>query len=115
MLLAAGTSGMTFIGFFFLRVLPHTPYHAVPGGEGSLSDSQRLRRTSSDEAKIRAGRGLFAAEAEPGMSPPTHNNYHTNPAAGSEGRAPSAAKSLAAASSPNDVEAAANRTRRRRS
>jgi len=67
MSLAVGTFVLTFVGFFFLRVLPHTSaYHAVPGG--ALSDSQQLRRTSSDEAKAgRAGRGnLFA---EPGRSP----------------------------------------------
>lgn len=109
MLLAAGTSGMTFLGFFFLRVYPHASYHAVPGREGSMTDSQRLRRTSSDD-KVRAGRGLFAAEAEPGMSPNTTsiNNYNTS-SMGGEDTAP-AADSLAAAAegaSPrDDVEAA---------
>ncbi|KAJ9154900.1 MFS general substrate transporter [Pleurostoma richardsiae] len=76
MLLAAGTFGLTFVGFFFLRVYPHAAYHPVPHAEGGgrgLSDSQQLRRTSSaDEAKQRAGReSLFA---EPGMSPPSYTN-----------------------------------------
>lgn len=64
MLLATGTSGLTFLGFFFLRVLPPTSYHAVP----VLSDSQRLRRTSSEEAKI-PRHSVYKADAEPGTSP----------------------------------------------
>lgn len=109
MLLAAGTSGMTFLGFFFLRVFPHSSYHAVPGREGSLADSQRLRRTSSDD-KVRAGRGGgLPAEAEPGMSHTTtslNNNYNTS-SGGREDAAP-AAQGLAAAeaASRSDVEAA---------
>lgn len=50
--LAIGTFSMTFSGFFFLRVLPHSHYHTVPGGEGgsgrAMSGSQLLRRTSSE-------------------------------------------------------------------
>ncbi|KAK6080980.1 major facilitator superfamily transporter [Seiridium cupressi] len=69
-LLAAGTFGLTFVGFFFLRVYPHTHthsrYHPVTHSESSLSDSQQLHRTTSqDSRKSRAGRGL---PAEPGMS-----------------------------------------------
>ena len=66
MLLASGTFGLTFIGFFFLRVLPHPAYHAVPASESprGLRDSQQLRRTSSEEAK----RLSRAPAAEPGMS-----------------------------------------------
>ncbi|KAK0722127.1 major facilitator superfamily domain-containing protein [Lasiosphaeria miniovina] len=72
MVLAAGTSGLTFFGFFFLRVFPHTSYHTVPSTAG-LSDSQQLRRTSSEDAKApRRGRGL--PDVEPGMSP---TNYTT--------------------------------------
>jgi hypothetical protein len=106
MLLAAGTSGMTFLGFFFLRVLPHSSYHPVPGREGSLSNSQRLRRTSSDD-KVRTERGVFPADAEPGTSPTTSiNNYNTS-SEGGEDTAP-AAEGLAAAeaASRSDVEAA---------
>lgn len=111
MLLAAGTSGIILIGFFFLRVLPHTPYHAVPGSDGSMTDSQRLRRTSSDD-KARPGRGVYVAEAEPGMSPTTSTNtYHTS--SGQEATAP-AAEGLAAAealSRRDDVEAAITTSR----
>jgi hypothetical protein len=110
MLLAAGTSGITLIGFFFLRVLPHASYHAVPGREGSMTDSQRLRRTSSDD-KVRAGRGVFVAEAEPGMSPTTTsiNNYNTSSGERGEDTAPAAdglAAAAEAASRRGDVEAA---------
>lgn len=106
MLLAAGTFGITFLGFFFLRVLPPTPYQAVPGSDGSMTDSQRLRRTSSDD-KVRGGRGAFVAEAEPGTSPTTSiNTHHTS--SGEEAAAP-AAEGLAAAEAAgrrDDVEAA---------
>ena len=104
MLLAAGTSGMTVVGFFFLRVLPHPSYHAVPGREGDMTDSQRLRRTSSEEAKGRGGRGVFAAEVEPGMSPTTINNHDTDRTS-SEGEDAPAPGGLAAAGR-SDIEAA---------
>ncbi|KAI2636988.1 MFS general substrate transporter [Hypomontagnella submonticulosa] len=75
MLLAYGTFGLTFAGFFFLRVLPpHSPYHAVPDAEPGLVDSRELHRTTSEEGKARAGRGH---PSEPGMSsntPETTNN-----------------------------------------
>ncbi|CAK7565491.1 MAG: hypothetical protein SEPTF4163_003408 [Sporothrix epigloea] len=62
LLLAIGTSVLTFVSFFFLHVLPHTPqhYHAVvPGDNESFNDPQQLRRTISEEAKSikRGGRG----------------------------------------------------------
>ncbi|KAI0132354.1 major facilitator superfamily domain-containing protein [Xylariales sp. AK1849] len=64
MLLAVGTFALTFVGFFFLRVYPHSHYHAVPQ-EGGMSDSQQLHRTTSQESKnSRAGRGN---SVEPGM------------------------------------------------
>lgn len=57
-LLAGGTFGLTFVGFFFLRVLPpHAPYHAVPDMEPGMTDSRQLHRTTSEESKNRAGRG----------------------------------------------------------
>jgi MFS family permease len=53
--LACGTSGIVFIGFFFLRVLPHPHYSAIPKSPGPMrSDSNRLHRTRSEEAKHRA-------------------------------------------------------------
>ena len=92
LLLAVGTFGMTFIGFFFLRVLPHAPvqhYHSVSGGDDSgLGDPQPLRRTISEEAKAAAssstsstlkrssGRGRTSSLEEPGRSPA--NNLDNN-------------------------------------
>lgn len=64
-LLAAGTCGLTFVGFFFLRVYPHQAYHPVSRA-ASLSDSQQLRRTSTNEGKQRARR---FSHTDPGMSP----------------------------------------------
>lgn len=71
LLLACGTFGLTFTGFFFMQVLPHSSYHAVPSADASrgLSNSQRLRRTSSDEAKIRRSKPGHGPLVEPGMSP----------------------------------------------
>lgn len=67
LLLALGTFGIPFCGFFFLRVLPPSSYHPLSDAPDSHDpvESQRLRRTSSQEAKpVRHGR-LFV---EPGMS-----------------------------------------------
>jgi hypothetical protein len=66
MCLAVGTFVLTFVGFFFLRVLPHNSYHAVPGGEGGKDsrESQRLRSTSPAQRKASHGNVI----AEPGMS-----------------------------------------------
>jgi hypothetical protein len=89
LLLGAGTSGMTMLGFFFLRVLPHTTYQPVP----SMSDSQQLRRTSSsDEAKNHGPRGF--QDAEPGMSPLT---TYTTPAASTHQVTPGVAEAGVAA------------------
>jgi hypothetical protein len=75
LVLACGTFGLTFAGFFFLRVYPHTHYHALAPSEASLSDSQQLRRTTSQDSKnSRAGRGNFA---EPGMSSNATTNQET--------------------------------------
>ncbi|TPX08456.1 uncharacterized protein E0L32_010073 [Thyridium curvatum] len=70
LLLALGTFGIPFCGFFFLRVLPPSSYHPLSDAPDSHDpvESQRLRRTSSQEAKpVRHGR-LFV---EPGMSEST--------------------------------------------
>lgn len=101
MVLAVGTFGMTFVGFFFLRVYPHgSGYHSVPNGAGGLSDSQQLRRTSSDDIK-RLGRGF--SEPEPGRSSPT---TYTTPAASthaaSEGLAVISESSSSRGASPSD-------------
>lgn len=101
MLLAAGTSGITFMGFFFLRVLPPTPsYQAVPNRSSArLQDSQELRRTLSEDAKIQ--RCVHVADVEPGMSP-----YNT----GGHNGGPPAAEDLTAGAAAgrdrDDIEAA---------
>jgi hypothetical protein len=61
MLLACGTFGLVFVGFFFLRVLPHPHYSTVPTTSGA---THRLHRTKSEEAKYRAEQALL----EPGRS-----------------------------------------------
>ncbi|KAI0025534.1 MFS general substrate transporter [Xylariomycetidae sp. FL0641] len=68
MLLSCGTFGMTFAGFFFLRVLPPAgPYQAVASDDLGMTESQELRRTTSRETK--AARSGRADPSEPGMSP----------------------------------------------
>ncbi|KAJ0276026.1 hypothetical protein COL154_011877 [Colletotrichum chrysophilum] len=64
-LLSFGTCGLTFLGFFFLRVWPHTSYHSLPASD-VLSGSQQLHRTSSEEAKAnRSGPGRRSSLVEP--------------------------------------------------
>ncbi|KAI0506216.1 major facilitator superfamily domain-containing protein [Xylaria bambusicola] len=66
LLLSIGTFAMTFIGFFFLRVLPHhSPYHVVPANSG-MADSRELLRTTSQQSK------LSRDSLEPGMSSPEY-------------------------------------------
>ncbi|KAK0715019.1 major facilitator superfamily domain-containing protein [Lasiosphaeris hirsuta] len=107
-LLAFGTFGLSFFGFFFLRVYPHASYHAVPSGS-TLSNSQLLRRTSSEEGKAYRGRGGFPPGAEPGMSPTTYttpgSSRTTTPAAGGA-EAGSAEPSTSEGAFEADVEAA---------
>lgn len=63
MLLACGTSGITFAGFFFLKVHASTSssYQAIPGSDGvpALGD-----RNSTDEPKVYRSSRAFV---EPGM------------------------------------------------
>ncbi|OTB03312.1 hypothetical protein M426DRAFT_321881 [Hypoxylon sp. CI-4A] len=80
MLLAYGTFGLTFVGFFFLRVLPqHSPYHAVPDAEPGLTDSRELRRASSEESKVRAGRGNPSEPASEPEDEATNIRDHPDP------------------------------------
>jgi hypothetical protein len=59
MLLACGTFGLTFTSFFFLRVLPHSAYSALPANDRlGRAESNPLRRTKSDERKYASARGL---------------------------------------------------------
>ncbi|KAK6585084.1 hypothetical protein PZA11_001811 [Diplocarpon coronariae] len=63
MLLACGTFGIVSVGFFFLRVIPHPHYTAIPTTAGhGRADSNRLHRSKSEEAKRRAQLAL----GEPG-------------------------------------------------
>lgn len=64
--LACGTSGIVLVSFFFLRVLPHPHYAAVPRRPDGLgrSDSNRLHKTRSNDSKHRAERVV----EEPGRS-----------------------------------------------
>ncbi|KAI1497676.1 major facilitator superfamily domain-containing protein [Biscogniauxia marginata] len=56
-LLAFGTFSMTFASFFFLRVLPHSPYTSVPAADPGLMESQEPHRsTSLDSPNSHAGR-----------------------------------------------------------
>jgi len=77
MALAVGTFVLTLGGFFFLRVLPHHSYHAVPGGDHAnakdSTDSQQLRPPLHGESRGgRPGRGHFSGE--PGTSNQTTPN-----------------------------------------
>ncbi|KAH6856450.1 major facilitator superfamily domain-containing protein [Chaetomium sp. MPI-CAGE-AT-0009] len=98
-LLAAGTFTLIFIGFFFLKVYPHTSYQSLPSTSG-LSDSQQLHRTPSEEAKAaRRHHGRRRSlDADPGTSPTTY----TTPVA----TVGSSQESLGPAGDPADVEAA---------
>lgn len=82
MLLAAGTCGMTFVGFFFLKVYPyshsHSQYQSVSGADQDddefVERPEPLRRTTSKESKARRDGDL-----EPGMSTPASSSS-TEPA-----------------------------------
>ena len=83
MLLAAGTSGMSFIGFFFLKVYPDTTtYQAIPNADGTstedMAGSQRLRRVSSHEAKAQRYSNQPGVNGEPGTSSATANAAPTS-------------------------------------
>ncbi|KAI9816174.1 MAG: hypothetical protein M1827_001775 [Pycnora praestabilis] len=49
-LLAIGTFSIIFVSFFFLRIVPHSAYSAVPTREGRSGSSQ-LHRTKSEESR----------------------------------------------------------------
>lgn len=81
LLLACGTSGMTFVGFFFMKVYDQhsssSAYQAVPGSDdyASLSDSHQFDRTSSEEPKLhRPSRAVV----EPGMFVNPNSNPNTS-------------------------------------
>ncbi|KAI0158924.1 major facilitator superfamily domain-containing protein [Pestalotiopsis sp. NC0098] len=103
-LLAAGTFGLTFIGFFFLRVYPHGHYHPVAHAEENLSDSQELHRSiSHDSKRSRAGRGH---SVEPGMSSNDSTVPETNaPESGTPGSSDSHVIDVEAAGSSKGLPA----------
>jgi hypothetical protein len=67
---------MTFVGFFFLKVYPHQTYHPVERS-GSMSDSQQLRRTSTNDSKPTIRRHPMF---EPGTSSDAINTTTTSEA-----------------------------------
>lgn len=72
--LACGTFGIIFVGFFFLRVLPHPHYSRVPRSPAiARTDSNRLHRTRSEEAKHRAQQEV-AEPGRPSLISPTPQN-----------------------------------------
>ncbi|KAL1891308.1 hypothetical protein Sste5346_007768 [Sporothrix stenoceras] len=103
LLLAIGTFVLTFVSFFFLHVLPpssgHAHYHSVSAGDDDgLSDSQQLRRTNSEAAKLDrrgsgGGRGRYYQQPteEPGRSLDnddehnSHGDYEDEVDRGTEG------------------------------
>ncbi|KAH8681381.1 major facilitator superfamily domain-containing protein [Xylariales sp. PMI_506] len=97
-LLAAGTTSMTLIGFFFLRVYPHSHYHSVSATDGDMSGSQQLYRTTSEESrKARAGR---QNSAEPGMSSDATTSQGEASASQDADRSPTASTADLEAASP---------------
>lgn len=71
MLLAVGTCGLTFVGFFFLKVYPHahSEYRPVPlpssdDEETSVLPPEQRNLSASTESKVRRG----AHHTEPGTS-----------------------------------------------
>ncbi|KAG9249330.1 major facilitator superfamily domain-containing protein [Calycina marina] len=76
LLLSCGTSGLIFVSFFFLRVIPHaSDYSAVSGSDSS----NRLHRTKSEDSRHRVHQALLP---EPGRSDtpgPTQTDEGTPP------------------------------------
>lgn len=64
LLLAAGTSGIIIVSFFFMHIYPHSAYSSLPTNDSpSSTDSNPLTRTRSQEAKHMKNR---RASMEPG-------------------------------------------------
>lgn len=96
LLLAAGTFGMTFISFFFLRVLPHSTYSPVrPVDTLTRNDSNPLLRTRSQGSRSNHSRfdGISGHDDEDlgaSVSASNEENSNSKPSQGS-GPAPGAA------------------------
>jgi hypothetical protein len=82
-----------------MKVYPHTSYHSIPDGSSEPSESRRLHRTISEEAKAARRR---SPDAEPGTSPTTY----TTPAAAAAAAGPSQEDPVDQALDRADVEAA---------
>ncbi|KAH7327871.1 major facilitator superfamily domain-containing protein [Stachybotrys elegans] len=95
LLLATGTSVMTFVGFFFLKVYPQTSYQAVPE-----SESRAEHRLSEDPSKPARFEHDHPITEEPGTSTPFTMNAHTSPSSSM-----SSSSTAAAAPVPTSVAA----------
>ena len=109
MFLSVGTFVLTFLGFFFLKVYPHSSYRPVQSRPG-LSSSQQLRRTLSEESKTHAGRSYI--DEEPGMSPTNYTTPSGTTAPALSGGSdelvePSSSRDVSPPRRSNDIEAAA--------
>lgn len=100
LLLSCGTSGMTFVGFFFLKVYPHTPYHAVSGSDPQAGLGEPLHRTSSEDMKRRRFSHSHPGLNEPGTSSPSTAAAST-PASAVASQAPSEPESGRVAAADN--------------
>ncbi|KAH8597243.1 major facilitator superfamily domain-containing protein [Bisporella sp. PMI_857] len=105
LVLSCGTFGLTFVSFFFLRVLPHAHYAPLSSSESS----NRLHRTKSEESKYRARQALLepgrsisgAPETEEG-DPPSYQGIRSEAHEGVLSET-SSLMSSPASSSPGDV------------
>lgn len=93
MLLTWGTCGITFGGFFFLKVHPHSNYQTVPAAD----HQQHTRQDSSDEPKTyRAANAVV----EPGML--SNSNIDSNTSSTSSSSPAFASTSASASASASD-------------
>lgn len=112
MFLSVGTFVLTFVGFFFMKVYPHTSYRPVQSRPG-LSSSQQLHRTLSEESKHRAGRSYV--DEEPGMLPTVYTTPSGTTAPALSGGndelvEPSSSRDVSPPRRSNDIEAASAET-----
>lgn len=83
MLLACGTSGMTFLGFWFLRVVPHGNYQSLATNEGEEGKARRGslpeetgRSSHSHHSRTSSALHKNQADQESGVAPsPARNPY----------------------------------------
>lgn len=72
MLLSSGTFSLTTLGFFFLKVYPHTSYHIIPHQDAApqhlLCNPQQLQRNTSDSGVPRRSTLANVERASPSTS-----------------------------------------------